>query len=100
FNHYELDEIYKQLCLCKSMQMNEDEIAKISFPDINFLYLYKKFEEYKQQRSLMSYEDLMVNAYQCLLKEERLCQELRKQIRFINVDDAQNLSLAAHKMLG
>ena len=100
FNHYELDEIYKQLCLCKSMQMNEDEIAKISFPDINFLYLYKKFEEYKQQRSLMSYEDLMVNAYQCLLKEERLCQELRKQIRFIHVDDAQNLSLAAHKMLG
>ena len=99
-NHYELDEVYKQLCTCRSMLMTNEEISAISYPKINFLYLYQQFEEYKKQRALMSYEDLMAEAYQCLLKEPQLCDELRKQIHFIHVDDAQNLSLAAHKMLG
>ncbi len=98
-NHYELDEVYKQLCICRGQLMDEAQIQQITYPNMNFYYLFQQFEKYKKQRSLMSYEDLMVEAYQCLLKEESLRRQIREQIRFIHVDDAQNLSLAAHKML-
>ena len=79
--------------------MVNSEIAKISYPGIDFLYLYQQLEAYKQQRSLMSYEDLMAQAYQCLLKEPALCEQLRSHYRYIHVDDAQNLSFAAYMLL-
>ncbi|MFR9117903.1 MAG: UvrD-helicase domain-containing protein, partial [Merdibacter sp.] len=98
-NHYELDEVYRKLCECKGSLMVNSEIAKISYPGIDFLYLYQQLEAYKQQRSLMSYEDLMAQAYQCLLKEPALCEQLRSHYRYIHVDDAQNLSFAAYMLL-
>lgn len=98
-NHYELDEVYRMLCECKGALFSEDEIEKRSYPGIDFPYLYRQFEQYKRQRSLLSYEDLMAKAYQCLLEDEQLRTQVRQHYRYIHVDDAQNLSFAAYMLL-
>ncbi len=98
-NHYELDQVYRKLSECKGLLLPNSEIAKISYPGIDFLHLYQQFEQYKKQRSLMSYEDLMAEAYQCLLKDSQLRTQLMNHYRYIHVDDAQNLSFSAYMIL-
>ena len=98
-NHYALDSVYRKLGECKGMMMSESSIAQIEVDGIDFPYLYSRFEQYKEQRGLVSYEDLMAQAAQCLMKDEELLDQYRSYYSHIHVDDAQNLSFAAHVML-
>ena len=98
-NHYALDSVYRKLGECKGMMMTDSAIAQIEVEGIDFPYLYSRFEQYKEQRGLISYEDLMAQAAQCLMKDEGLLHQYQGYYSHIHVDDAQNLSFAAHVML-
>ena len=98
-NHYALDSVYRKLGECKGMMMTDSAIAQIEVEGIDFPYLYSRFEQYKEQRGLISYEDLMAQAAQCLMKDEELLHQYQGYYSHIHVDDAQNLSFAAHVML-
>ena len=98
-NHYALDSVYRKLGECNGMMMTDSAIAQIEVEGIDFPYLYSRFEQYKEQRGLISYEDLMAQAAQCLMKDEELLHQYQGYYSHIHVDDAQNLSFAAHVML-
>jgi DNA helicase-2/ATP-dependent DNA helicase PcrA len=52
--------------------------------------LFSRFEQYKRDRQLLSYDDLLVRLRDALESSEELCQKLASQYRYIMVDEYQD----------
>ena len=98
-NRYELQKVVEKLNSCKAMMLRDSEISEIQFDKIDFLYLYQKFEQFKQKNKIMGYEDMLVQAFQILSRDVQLLSIYRNNFRFIHVDDVQSFPFVAHILL-
>lgn len=85
------------ITFCKNMMFNEDEIKEYSEDlDIDLLDLYKEYNKYLRDNSLMDYDDQMIYAYRLLKLSPELLEYYRNQYKYICVDEAQDTSKIQH----
>ena len=85
---------------CKNMMLSDDEIKKEGEKaTIDLLTIYKAYNKYLKENSLMDYDDQMVYAYKLLTLSEDLLRYYRNEFKYICVDEAQDTSKIQHKII-
>ncbi|MDQ3816702.1 MAG: UvrD-helicase domain-containing protein [Acidobacteriota bacterium] len=89
----------RTICAIYSMAANKlmpiDEVLRRYYPQFadergELEQLFKAFEEYKRERQMLTYDDLLVRLREALEENQELCERLSDQYRYIMVDEYQD----------
>ncbi|PYS51099.1 MAG: hypothetical protein DMF68_05440 [Acidobacteria bacterium] len=89
----------RTICAIYSMAANKlmtiDEVLKRYYPHFaherrELEQLYRAFEEYKRERQMLTYDDLLMRLCSALEENQELCERLSEQYRYIMVDEYQD----------
>lgn len=95
-----LQNVIETMSYCRNMMLTEKEIAKQPIEKgIELCALLKAYERYKQRQHMYDYDDILVKAFDILMKNADILQVFRERYTFVHVDDAQNLSYLSHILL-
>ncbi len=95
----ELREIIQQIGYCKNMLLTVKEIEKLPAMEIDFMKLYKAYEAYKLEQSLMDFDDILKYAWGLLRKYPELLLFFREKYPYIHLDEAQDTSRIQFELL-
>lgn len=94
-----VNELIKKICYCKNLILSKEAIKKIAVPGCDFLQVYEKYEAYKKAKRIMDYDDMLNYAYIILKRYPNILQKYQEQFKFINVDEAQDISFIQHEII-
>ena len=89
----------RTICSIFSMAVNKllsvKEVLKLHYPHFShessaLEKLYTTFEQFKRDRHLLSYDDLLVRLREALEGSSQLCEQLSSQYRYLMVDEYQD----------
>ncbi|HYJ46145.1 MAG TPA: UvrD-helicase domain-containing protein, partial [Pyrinomonadaceae bacterium] len=89
----------RTICAIFSMAANKllslEEVLKRYYPQFarerkELEQLYKAFDDYKRERGMLTYDDLLVRLREALEESSELCERLSEQYRYIMVDEYQD----------
>ncbi len=95
-------DILSKISECKNLMMSEKQMADIeihSCKNIKFLPLYQEFKKFKEKKGIYDYDDILSIAVEVLMKNHDLLEDVQKTCRFVQVDDAQELSFLGHMLI-
>lgn len=95
----ELRRIMYQIRACKNKMLSESEIATIEVSGIDFSVFFKAYEKLKATKKIYDQEDILVETYHILKNKPELIEVFQKRYTYIHIDDVQELSSLAHKIL-
>mgnify|MGYP000850498660 CR=1 FL=1 len=64
----------------------------------DFPLIFEKYEQYKKEKNLIDFDDILSLAYSVLKSDEGVCAGYAAH-RFVHVDEAQDVSLLQHKVI-
>ncbi len=89
-NDDELDNLINEISYIKNkMIKNADDSV---FSSKKFSKVYKAYEEYKKKNLMIDFDDMLTYAYTILLKYPQVLKGYKKQYKYIQVDEGQDLS--------
>jgi len=94
-----LGEITRKIAYCKNMMLKKKGIDGISVVGCDFGEIYRAYESYKLENRLMDYDDMLVYSYHILRKNESILEGIKGRYRYINVDEAQDVSVIQHEII-
>jgi DNA helicase-2/ATP-dependent DNA helicase PcrA len=89
----------RTICAIYSMAANKlmtiEEVVKRYYPQFarerkDLEQLFKAFDDYKRERQMLTYDDLLVRLREALEESRELCDRLSEQYRYIMVDEYQD----------
>ena len=84
----------------KNMLLDIEEFVKLKQPDVeNFAILYKAYENYKKQKNLIDFDDMLTIAYEILLSNEKILQFYRNRFDYYQLDEGQDTSKIQFEIL-
>lgn len=95
----EIKTLAAKLAYVKSMLLSQKEIDDIQMEGIDFAHLLKVYEAYKQKQKIYDYEDLIVQALHIMMNESAIRMHYQSLYPFIQIDQAETLSFAAHLLM-
>ena len=82
------------------MMLDDDPIRSIGAEEgVDLLTIYKLYNSYLKENSLMDYDDQMIYAYKMLSSSEELLKYYQNIYRYICVDEAQDTSKIQHEII-
>lgn len=89
-NDDELDNLINEISYIKNkMIKNADDSF---FSSKKFKNVYKTYEEYKKKNLMIDFDDMLTYAYSILSRYPQVLKEYKKQYKYIQVDEGQDLS--------
>ncbi len=89
-NDDELDNLINEISYIKNkMVKNADDSF---FSSKKFSKVYKTYEEYKKKNLMIDFDDMLTYAYSILSRYPQVLKEYKKQYKYIQVDEGQDLS--------
>ncbi|QAY66725.1 ATP-dependent helicase [Paenibacillus protaetiae] len=70
-----------------------------SSDDYNVKAILLKYEEWKSEQQLMDYDDMLLEAYRLLQREDKLLQSLQNRYRYIMVDEFQDTNRVQYELI-
>lgn len=64
-----------------------------------YLDLYKRFEIIRQQKKLLSFDDMLLTGWEIIMRHEDILQEVRGFYQCVMVDEFQDVNLAQSELL-
>lgn len=96
----QLSKLIETMSYCRNMMLLDKDIAQMPvIKGIDLCALLKSYDRYKQRQHMYDYDDLLVKAFEIIMKNPDVLQLFHDRYRYIHVDDAQNLSYISHIML-
>lgn len=83
----------------KNLMLSEKDISEITFPGIDFPAFYNTYEKFKKNKKIYDQGDIIHEALHILMYDSEIVELYRQRFQFFNIDDAQELSYAAHMIL-
>lgn len=89
----------RTICAIFSMAANKllplEEVLKRYYPQFarerhGLEQLFKAFDDYKRERQMLTYDDLLVRLREALEESQELCERLSEQYQYIMVDEYQD----------
>jgi len=87
-----LMELSNSISSVKCSMIADDLIEKASYPTRNFKEIYEAYEDFIKANDCMDQDGLQAMALAALSEKTDFLERLRKQYRYIQVDEAQELS--------
>ena len=94
-----IKEIMTKITYCKNNMFSEEEIKNIKIENVDFLKIYKIYENYKIQNRKMDYDDQLKYAYQILKTFPDILKYFKQTYSYINIDEAQDTSKIQHEII-
>lgn len=86
---------------CKNMLLTQEEIRELGEKErIPLAEIYKEYNRYLRDHSVMDYDDQMLYAYRLLKNVPDLLRLYQNKYRYICVDEAQDTSKIQHLIIG
>lgn len=95
----DMKRLMQKISYCKNMMLSEHDIAKETFPNLDFNAFYKAYEKFKTTRKIYDYDDLLVHAGKILMSNTAILQFYQEKFQYIHIDEAQELSFLSHMII-
>lgn len=95
----QLRELQKNLSYARNRMLSPADIEKINFDTIDISTLLHAYTKQKIARRVMDYDDQLEYAYRILKSHPELCARYQRQFPYIQVDEAQDISLIQHEII-
>lgn len=94
----QLGDIKTKLTYSINMMLDEEEIKNFN-DDIDFLDIFKKYQQYKIDNKIMDFDDQLKYAYNILKAFPPILSYYQEKYRYISVDEAQDTSKIQHLII-
>lgn len=95
----QLRRLQRQISTCRSMMMSEREIAAINFEGMDFPAFMKAYAKFKNDRNIYDQDDILCECARILMSTPAVLQTFAARYQYVHIDDAQELSFAAHVII-
>lgn len=94
-----VEEVSNGISYIKNLMLTQETFVPTSLNIKNIKEIYRSYEEYKTKYGFYDFDDMLLVAYQALLEDKGLLDQLRKRYRYIQVDEAQDNSKLQNEIL-
>ena len=95
----DLQELSSAITYIKNMMLSEKQIFEINAVYPHLSQMYEAYQSALDEQHLMDFDDQMVYALKILREDNELLNALRKQYKYICVDEAQDTSKIQHEII-
>lgn len=95
----QLHALRQEIAYAKVMLLQPQEMDEISIYGITLSNWIKAYDYEKRRKQVMDFEDVIVEALHILMEQAPLREAFQEQYRFIQIDQAETLSFAAHLLI-
>lgn len=96
---YDAETVLAKISSYKNKLIGIEDAPDHTYPQKEFISIWKKYEEYKENKSLIDFDDMLFLAYGLFLRKPEALEEVRKKFQYIMVDEFQDNSLAMGELI-
>ncbi len=95
----DLQKLEQDIGYCKNALISPRQHRRSCDLPLDFEALFRAYNEENAHQNRMDYDDMLELTRQALYRDERLCQDFRRKTRYIQLDEAQDVSLLQHDII-
>lgn len=89
----------QQIGFWKNSLLFPDEVKPVTDWDEKAAYLYKKYEEYKAQKGLFDFDDMLIGCYQLLNSNPPLLELYQNRFHYFLIDEFQDVNKVQYELI-
>ncbi|GHH98443.1 UvrD-helicase domain-containing protein [Neobacillus kokaensis] len=93
------DAALQQIGYWKNSLMMPQDIKPLTDWDENVLFLYKKYEEYKQNNGLFDFDDMLLGCYQLLSNSADILDYYQDRFQYFLIDEFQDINKVQYELM-
>ncbi|WP_028402624.1 UvrD-helicase domain-containing protein [Ectobacillus panaciterrae] len=93
------DQAMQQIGYWKNTLTHYDSITPASPWEDKAVYLYKRYEQMKQERGLFDFDDMLYGCYELLRTNEELLARYQNRFRYFLIDEFQDINKVQYKIM-
>lgn len=94
-----IKQLAQQVGKAKNEMMSEKDLDKVKNPDVDFKKFFGQYQAALMLRGQMDFDDQLIIAYDFLKKYPDILERVRRQYKYISLDEAQDTSLIQHRIV-
>ena len=96
----EMGDLQSLITYHMNMLSSDDAINACTEFDRRFPDIYRRYADEKKRLKIMDHDDQLFYAYKILCSYPAIAAQLKKQYRYVSVDEAQDTSMLQHMIIG
>ncbi|MBM7647724.1 DNA helicase-2/ATP-dependent DNA helicase PcrA [Bacillus ectoiniformans] len=96
---YDVETLLAQFSYYKNMMKSPEDLPAASSVEKEVKTIYQRYEEYKQSRNLLDFDDILYEVYKLLKENEEIRSKLQERFQYILVDEFQDSNLVQYEVL-
>ncbi|MBO9128622.1 ATP-dependent helicase [Bacillus sp. 165] len=93
------DQALQQISYWKNTLTDESTIIPSSPWEDKALYLYRRYEQLKQERKLFDFDDMLYGCYELLQNNEELLQRYQNRFHYFLIDEFQDINKVQYEIM-
>ncbi|MBT2653891.1 ATP-dependent helicase [Bacillus sp. ISL-18] len=89
----------QQIGFWKNSLLMPNEVKPTSDWEESVLFLYKKYEEYKQTEGLFDFDDMLIGCYQLFLSSPSLLEYYQDKFQYFLIDEFQDINRVQYELI-
>ncbi len=91
--------VNSELTLVKNELIDIENYNSINFSNGDFSSLYKMYEEYKEEKNKIDFDDMLSKCYEALTTNPHLLRRWQSMFDYILIDEFQDINLVQYKCI-
>ncbi|WP_428911409.1 ATP-dependent helicase [Niallia sp. Krafla_26] len=93
------DAALQQIGLWKNSLLSPNQIVPTTAWEEKSAFLFKKYEEFKQQQELFDFDDMLVGCYELFLHDEKLLHLYQNRFDYFLIDEFQDVNKVQYELI-
>jgi len=89
----------QQIGFWKNSLLMPNEVKPTSDWEESALFLYKKYEEYKQTEGLFDFDDMLIGCYQLFISSPSLLEYYQEKFQYFLIDEFQDINRVQYELI-
>ncbi|MBM7653664.1 ATP-dependent helicase [Neobacillus cucumis] len=89
----------QQIGFWKNSLLMPHEVKPLSDWEENAVFLYKKYEEYKQSEGLFDFDDMLIGCYQLFTSSPALLEHYQNRFQYFLIDEFQDINRVQYELI-
>ncbi|ULT58172.1 ATP-dependent helicase [Neobacillus drentensis] len=89
----------QQIGFWKNSLLMPNEVKPTSDWEESALFLYKKYEEYKQTEGLFDFDDMLIGCYQLFISSPSLLEYYQDKFQYFLIDEFQDINRVQYELI-
>jgi DNA helicase II / ATP-dependent DNA helicase PcrA len=89
----------QQIGLWKNSLLMPDEVRPASEWEEKVVFLYKRYEEYKNREGLFDFDDMLIGCYQLFVSTPALLEQYQERFHYFLIDEFQDINKVQYELI-